>query len=154
MDLSNKIPAIKELLKLLEDSQVSEIEVEDAGERIKVVKATAGAMVYSAATLPQAALPHEKSAEEKAVADLPAKAAISGKAVKSPMVGTFYRSASPGGRVFVEVGSVVEAGQTLCIIEAMKMMNQIESDHAGVVKAVLVNNGDPVEFDQPLFIVE
>ena len=155
MDLSNKIPAIKELLKLLEGSQVSEIEVEDAGERIKVVKAVSGSVVYAAAPPAVTVTPsaHEKS-EEQHKAEALQKAAISGKTVKSPMVGTFYRSAAPGGKSFVEVGAVVEMGQTLCIIEAMKMMNQIESDHAGVVKAILVSNGDPVEFDQPLFIVE
>lgn len=150
MDLSNKIPAIKELLKLLEDSHASEIEVEDKGERIKVAKSVSGGVVYAA--------PPSTSSTMQAV-DKPdtvtaAPKIPTGKVVKSPMVGTFYRSATPASKPFVEVGATVKVGQTLCIIEAMKMMNQIESDHAGIVKAIVANNGDPVEFDQPLFIIE
>ena len=153
MDLSNKIPAIKELLKLLEDSHASEIEIEDKGERIKVAKSVSSGVVY-AAPPSTASTTSTMQAVDKPDTVMAAPKIPTGKVVKSPMVGTFYRSATPASKPFVEVGAAVKVGQTLCIIEAMKMMNQIESDHAGVVKAIVANNGDPVEFDQPLFIIE
>jgi acetyl-CoA carboxylase biotin carboxyl carrier protein len=149
MDLTNTIPAIKELLELLKESEASEIEVQDGEKRIRVVKPTAGTVMMSAPAPVVATAPASVSEKVNEATHMP-----SGKIIKSPMVGTFYRSAAPSSPAFAEVGTHVKEGQTLCIVEAMKMMNQIESDHAGVIKAILVSNGDPVEFDQPLFILE
>ncbi|MFZ5844287.1 MAG: acetyl-CoA carboxylase biotin carboxyl carrier protein [Pseudomonadota bacterium] len=148
------IRKIKKLIELLEESGIAEIEIKEGEESVRISRhSSAPAPVHyqvpMAAPAPVAAAP---AAAASAPAAAPAAAA--GHQVKSPMVGTFYRSASPGAKAFAEVGQQVKVGDVLCIVEAMKMMNQIESDKAGVIKAILVENGQPVEFDQPLFVIE
>lgn len=143
---------LKTLIELVESSGIAELEISEGEERVRITRSPSSMMqqVYAApqqqmmaAPAPQAAAPAE-----------PAKAAeAEGHAVKSPMVGSFYRCPSPGAKSFVEVGQSVNVGDTLCIIEAMKLLNEIECDKAGVVKAVLVENGQPVEYGQPLFII-
>jgi acetyl-CoA carboxylase biotin carboxyl carrier protein len=130
------IRKVKKLIELLESSDIAEIEIKEGEESVRISRGSTSAPVPAPAAAPAAAAP--------------APAAESGHAIKSPMVGTFYRSPSPSSPVFVEVGKHVKAGDVVCIVEAMKMMNQIEADHAGVVEAILVEDGEPVEFDQPL----
>ena len=148
------IRKIKKLIELLEESGIAEIEISEGEESVRITREmkhpVAAPIQYAAAPLPAPALAAAPAAAP-AAADEPV---ISGHQVKSPMVGTFYESASPGTPPFAEVGKQVKAGETLCIIEAMKMLNQIESDKTGTVKAVLAENAQPVEFDQPLFIIE
>lgn len=151
------IRKIKKLIELLEESGISELEITEGEESVRISRhspvqhyAPMQPMQYAQPQM-QAPAP---AAAPAAVAAEPAKPAASGQVVKSPMVGSFYRAASPTSKSFVEVGQSVKVGDTLCIVEAMKMMNQIQSDKAGVVKEILVENGDPVEFDQPLFILE
>ena len=148
------IRKIKKLIELVEESGIAELEISEGEESVRISRAVSGQvapMVNFAvpqAPAPQAAAP---------VAAAPAASAaevVSGYTLRSPMVGTFYRSSSPDAKAFVEVGQTVKVGDPLCIVEAMKMMNQIQSDKAGVVKSILVENGDTVEFDQPLFIIE
>lgn len=142
------IRKIKKLIELVEESGISELEITEGEESVRIHRSghSAAPAQYSAPVQQLAPAP---------AAQLPvATPEVTGHRVKSPMVGTFYRSSSPGSKVFVEVGQHVNVGDTLCIIEAMKMMNQIESDKSGVVKEILVENQDPVEFDQPLFIIE
>ena len=149
------IRKIKKLIELLEESDVEELEIHEGDDSVRISRrreqATAGHYVsHFAAPAPQAPAP----AAEAAPADAPAApAAINGHAVKSPMVGTFYRSPSPSASAFIEVGQKVNAGDVICIVEAMKMMNQIEADKAGTVTEILVENGQPVEFDQPLVVI-
>ncbi len=151
------IRKVKKLIELLEESGIAEIEITEGEESVRISRygGTAPAVSHAApavaATAP--ATPPSAAAPAPAAAP-PGKEIPAGHQVKAPMVGTFYRSASPGAKSFVDVGSTVKEGDTLCIIEAMKMMNQIESDKAGTVKAILANNGDPVEFGQPLIIIE
>ncbi|QGX41771.1 acetyl-CoA carboxylase biotin carboxyl carrier protein [Permianibacter aggregans] len=152
------IRKIKKLIELLEESGIAEIEIKEGEESVRISRGSTAAVHYAPAPAPMhyapAAAP-APAAAAPAQAPAPAAAASSAvNAVKSPMVGTFYRSASPGAKAFVEVGSQVKVGDVLCIVEAMKMMNQIESDKAGTIKQILVENGTPVEFDQPLFIIE
>jgi acetyl-CoA carboxylase biotin carboxyl carrier protein len=144
---------LKTLIELVESSGIGELEIQEGEERVRITRASAAPQgnlltATQAAAAPVAVVP--------AAAPPPpaAPAQSEGHLVKSPMVGTFYRSASPGGTPFVEVGDTVQVGDPLCIIEAMKLMNEIESDKAGVVKQILVENGQPVEFGQPLVIVE
>ena len=143
---------LKKLIDLVQESGISELEVTEGEEKVRIAKhlpAPAAQATYVAAPAPVAA-----AAAPAAAPAAPAEAALpEGHVVKSPMVGSFYRSSSPGGKAFVDVGQSVAIGETLCIIEAMKLMNEIESDAAGVVKAVLVENGQPVEYGQPLFII-
>jgi acetyl-CoA carboxylase biotin carboxyl carrier protein len=150
------IRKVKKLIELLEESGVAEIEIKEGEESVRISRHGPGAVttyVQAPAAAPVAAAP--AAAPPKAAAAEEAEAAPrADTAVTAPMVGTFYGSPAPGAKAFVEVGSEVKVGQTLCIIEAMKMMNQIESDKAGKVVSVLVKNGDPVEFGQPLFIIE
>ncbi len=147
---------IKTLIELVEQSGISELEVREGEESVRISRQTAAAPVqYVAAPPPVAAAP----APAAAPAAAPAPVADSAKPdtrhiVRAPMVGTFYRAPSPGAKPFVEVGQTVKAGQALCIIEAMKMLNQIESDKAGVVVEILADNEGPVEFDQPMFVIE
>jgi acetyl-CoA carboxylase biotin carboxyl carrier protein len=143
------IRKIKKLIEMIEESGIAELEVKEGEESIRISR-------YSAAPAPVAyaapvSAPLAAPAAAPAVAE---ESAVTGHVVKSPMVGTFYRSASPGTKVFVEVGQAVQVGETLCIIEAMKILNQIESDANGVIKQILVNNAEPVEYGQPLFIIE
>ena len=149
------IRKVKKLIELLEESDVAEIEIHEGEESVRISRSSqvvAAAPVMAA----PAAAPATAPAPAPAAAEAPAagEEKIEGHAVKSPMVGTFYRAPSPGAKAFVEVGQSVNVGDTLCIIEAMKMLNQIESDKAGVIKAVLVENGQPVEYDQPIFVIE
>ncbi|MCK6437392.1 acetyl-CoA carboxylase biotin carboxyl carrier protein [Rivihabitans pingtungensis] len=147
---------LKKLIDLVEESGIAELEVTEGEEKVRITRVQAGAaMAYPAMT--QVALPQAAMAPAAApAAAAPAEAAkpSTQNAVKSPMVGTFYRSATPGGKPFAEIGQNVSVGDTLCIIEAMKLMNEIESDRAGVIKAILVENGEPVEFGEPLFVIE
>lgn len=148
------IRKIKKLIELLEESGVAEIEIHEGEESVRISRNQQGsapiymqqpAMMPAPAPAPAAAAP----AAEVAEAALP-----SGHIVTSPMVGTFYRSAAPGSPVFTEVGNHVNVGDTLCIIEAMKMFNQIEADKSGTITAILVENAEPVEYGQPLFVIE
>ena len=152
------IRKIKKLIELVEESGISELEISEGEESVRISRA---APVQSYPMMPQAyAMPAQpQPALATAVAAAPAEdpaapAAMSGHIVRSPMVGTFYRTPSPDAKSFIEVGQKVNAGDTLCIVEAMKMMNQIEADKSGVVKAILVENGQPVEFDEPLVVIE
>jgi acetyl-CoA carboxylase biotin carboxyl carrier protein len=149
------IRKIKSLIEMLEGSSLAEIEIKEGEESIRISRfSSASTPVMHAAPAPMAIPPPSPSAPAAAPVAAAAPAVPSGHAVTSPMVGTFYRSPSPGASSFVEVGSQVNVGDTLCIIEAMKMMNEIESDKAGTVKAILKENGQPVEFGEALFIIE
>ncbi|MFV2060223.1 MAG: acetyl-CoA carboxylase biotin carboxyl carrier protein [Gammaproteobacteria bacterium] len=147
------IRKVKKLIELLEESDIAEIEIHEGEESVRISRnptnVIAAPMQQLAAAVPIAAAPATPS-----IAPEPATAEISGHSIKSPMVGTFYRSSTPGATSFVEIGQQVSVGDTLCIIEAMKLLNQIESDKAGKVTAILAENGQPVEYDQPLFIIE
>ncbi|MEL7290618.1 MAG: acetyl-CoA carboxylase biotin carboxyl carrier protein [Pseudomonadota bacterium] len=146
------IRKIKKLIELVEESGIAELEISEGEESVRISRngtAAPAPVHYAAAPAPVAA-PAPAAAPEAAA---PA-AAPTGHQVLSPMVGTFYRSPSPDSKAFVEVGQSVNAGDTLCIVEAMKMMNQIEADKSGVVTAILVEDGQPVEFDQPLVVIE
>ncbi len=150
------IRKVKKLIELLEESGVAEIEIKEGEESVRISRATspaAAAPVQYATAPPAVAAPAAvaSSSPEASVASAPE---VSGNQVKSPMVGTFYAASSPDAQPFVSVGDTVSPGDTLCIVEAMKMMNQIESDAAGTIKAILVNDGEPVEFDEPLFVIE
>ncbi len=150
------IRKVKKLIELLEESGIAEIEITEGEESVRISRYNGPPqqMMMQAAPMQMAAPAAAAPAAGGAPAAPAAPALPAGHAVKSPMVGTFYRAASPGAKSFADVGQSVKEGEVLCIIEAMKMMNQIESDKAGVVKAILANNGDPVEFGQPLFIIE
>lgn len=147
---------LKTLIELVESSGIAELEVSEGEERVRITRTVASAQQQHYAPAPQptfAAAPVAASAAAAAVVE-PAKPAVAeGHVVKSPMVGTFYRSATPGAKAFVDVGQSINSGETLCIIEAMKLLNEIEADQGGVIKAILVENGQPVEFGQPLFII-
>ena len=147
---------LKTLIDLVSDSNVSELEITEAEGKVRIVKG-GGAVVQGYAPAPVYAAPVAAAAPAGAPAAAPVAAepvVDAGHTVKSPMVGTFYRSANPNSAPFAEVGASVKAGETLCIIEAMKLMNEIESDMTGTVKAILVENGQPVEYGQPLFVIE
>ena len=146
------IRKVKKLIELLEASSVDEIEIKEGEESVRISRNTA-APITMAAPVAAPAMPAPVPAA-LAPAAPEAAAPSAANAVKSPMVGTFYRSPSPDAAPFVEVGQSVRAGDVLCIVEAMKMMNQIEADRAGTVTAVHAENGEPVEFDQPLITVE
>jgi len=146
---------LKTLIDLVESSGIAELEIQEGEERVRITRALAGGGGHTPTqTIPVtlAAAPAPAS-PATAPAEAPAVTEPEGHFVKSPMVGTFYRAASPGAKPFVEVGDNVQAGDTLCIIEAMKLMNEIESDKGGVVKQILVENGQPVEFGQPLVVI-
>lgn len=142
---------LKTLIELVESSGIAELEISEGEERVRITRTAAStqqtyapAQPIIAAAAPQAVV---------AAAEPTKPAVAEGHVVKSPMVGTFYRSASPGSKAFVDVGQTVNSGETLCIIEAMKLLNEIEADQSGVIKAILVENGQPVEFGQPLFVI-
>lgn len=145
---------LKKLIDLVEESGITELEVTEGEERVRIAKHSTAAP-QQAYTMPQATTVPLPAAGPSldAPADSKALNLPEGHVIKSPMVGTFYRSASPDSDPFVEVGSIVKSGDTLCIVEAMKLLNEIESDCAGTVKAILVENGQPVEYGEPLFIV-
>jgi len=146
---------LKTLIELVETSGIAELEIQEGEERVRITRALAPAAQTLMMHAPIAQIPPSAPAAAPAVT-VPAPAVVeepSGHVVKSPMVGTFYRAASPGSKPFVEVGDTVKEGDTLCIVEAMKLMNEIEADASGTVKAVLVENGQPVEFGQPLFLL-
>jgi len=147
---------LKTLIDLVSDSNVSELEITEAEGKVRIVKsAPAVVQSYVAAPAPQVAAPVAAPAPGPvAAAAEEVLAEPTGHTVKSPMVGTFYRSSSPGAASFVEVGSVVKEGDTLCIVEAMKILNEIESDKSGTVKKILCDNGQAVEYGQALFIIE
>jgi len=149
---------LKTLIELVESSGIAELEIQEGEERVRITRATAAPANGQPLTLHTshhhaAAAPVATPVAAGTVVEQP-PAEPQGHKVKSPMVGTFYRSATPGSKPFVEIGDAVEEGATLCIIEAMKLMNEIESDKAGVIKAILTENGQPVEFGQPLFLIE
>jgi acetyl-CoA carboxylase biotin carboxyl carrier protein len=147
---------LKTLIDLVSESNISELEITEAEGKVRIVKAGVGAAASgpaAALAVPADALPPAAQAAGEP-APAPAPAAPTGHTVTSPMVGTFYRASSPGGKPLVDVGSVVTAAEPVCIIEAMKIMNEIEAGHAGTVTRVLVENGQPVEFGQPLFVIE
>jgi len=139
---------LKKLIDLVQESGIAELEITEGEEKVKIVK---GGVVSVAAAQP-VAIAAAPAAAATAAAPEP-EPGQEGHVVKAPMVGTFYRSPSPDAKVFVEVGQAVKEGDTICIIEAMKLMNEIEADASGVVKAILVENGQPVEYGQPLFIL-
>ncbi|HSD61839.1 MAG TPA: acetyl-CoA carboxylase biotin carboxyl carrier protein [Burkholderiales bacterium] len=138
---------LKKLIELVEESGIAELEITEGEERVRISR---GGVVAQTSAVPVAAAP-PAAAPAAPVPEVPAEP--EGHVVKSPMVGTFYRAPSPGAKAFVDVGQTVAEGDHLCIIEAMKLLNEIDADKAGVIKAILVENGQPVEFGQPLFII-
>jgi acetyl-CoA carboxylase biotin carboxyl carrier protein len=149
---------LKKLIDLVEESGIAELEITEGEEKVRIAKVASGSpALFSAASFPQH--PYMPMAGAPPAVASPAPAPETpppeeeGHIVKSPMVGTFYRSPSPGAPPFVEVGQTVTEGQTLCIIEAMKLLNEIESDVSGTVKRILVENGQPIEYGQPLFVI-
>ncbi|PDN26209.1 acetyl-CoA carboxylase biotin carboxyl carrier protein [Salmonella enterica] len=154
------IRKIKKLIELVEESGISELEISEGEESVRISRTTANAgfpvmqQAYAAPMMQQPALSNAVAPAATPAMEAPAAAEISGHIVRSPMVGTFYRTPSPDAKAFIEVGQKVNVGDTLCIVEAMKMMNQIEAVKAGTVKAILVESGQPVEFDEPLVVIE
>jgi acetyl-CoA carboxylase biotin carboxyl carrier protein len=147
---------LKTLIDLVSESNISELEIAEADGKVRIVKApNAGAPAHHTAPLAAYTTAPVPAGAGAAPTASPSEAkAITGHIIKSPMVGTFYRSASPGSDSFVEIGSVVKAGEPVCIIEAMKIMNEIEADSAGTIREILCENGQAVEFGQPLFVIE
>lgn len=146
------IRKIKKLIELLEESNIGELEIREGEETVRISRN--GVMPMMAAPMAYAPAPAPVAAPAAPVAEAaPTPAVVAGHVVKSPMVGTFYRAPSPDAPPFAEVGKNVKVGDVLCIVEAMKMMNQIEADKAGTIKAILVDDGAPVEFDQPMFTI-
>jgi acetyl-CoA carboxylase biotin carboxyl carrier protein len=153
------IRKIKKLIELLEESNIGELEIKEGEESVRIARnsgtvqyVNAPMQGYAPAPAQQAAAPAQQAAAPAAAAPVVA-AAPSGHSIKSPMVGTYYGAPAPGSANFIEVGKTVKVGDVICIIEAMKMMNQIQADKAGVIEAILVQDGNPVEFDQPLVII-
>lgn len=146
---------LKKLIDLVQDSGVAELEITEGEEKVRITRVVAGGQMMGHMPMqmmaPMSTMP--VSAPAAAAAEPSEPGLPDGHVVKSPMVGTFYRTPSPGAKAFVEVGQSVSAGDTLCIIEAMKLMNEIEADVGGTVKAILVENGQPVEYGEPLFII-
>jgi acetyl-CoA carboxylase biotin carboxyl carrier protein len=159
------IRKIKKMIELLEESGIAEIEIKEGEETLRIARVLPGqaSTTYVSAPMqapqmiaapPAAAAAEAAPAEAAAKPGGPLRAGVGEHIVIAPMVGTYYSAPTPGAKLFVELGDTVEVGQVLCIIEAMKMMNQIESEKAGKVKAIMVKNGEPVEFGQPLFIIQ
>jgi acetyl-CoA carboxylase biotin carboxyl carrier protein len=145
---------LKKLIDLVQESGIGEIEITEGEEKVRISRQAAGPPLYMASHgMQPMAMPADGAPAALPVAEAPAPEP-KGHSLKSPMVGTFYRAPSPGAPSFVEVGQAVSKGQTLCIIEAMKLLNEIESDVSGTVKAILVDNGQPVEYGQALFLIE
>jgi acetyl-CoA carboxylase biotin carboxyl carrier protein len=148
---------LKTLIDLVSESNISELEITEADGKVRIVKAdpaAAGMPMPMQQYAPVASAPVAPVAAAPVAVAPPAEAEVTAHAVKSPMVGTFYRSSSPGGKPLVEVGSTVKEGEAICIIEAMKIMNEIEADKSGTVTRILCDNGQPVEYGQPLFHIE
>jgi acetyl-CoA carboxylase biotin carboxyl carrier protein len=148
------IRKVKKLIELLEESNIAEIEIHEGEESVRISRQSTLTAPLLAPAPPAAAPATTASDQTPSSPTTEQPAEIQGHAVKSPMVGTFYRSPSPGSKAFVEEGQQVAAGDILCIIEAMKILNQIESDKAGTIKKILVENGQPVEYNEPLFIID
>ncbi len=145
---------LKKLIDLVQESGIAELEITEGEEKVRITHTVAAPAMYAPQMMPTYALPGMPPAAAPAAPAPAAEPAVpEGHVVKSPMVGTLYRAPSPGAKTFVEVGQTVNSGDTLCIIEAMKLMNEIEADHSGVIKAILVENGQPVEYGEPLFII-
>lgn len=145
---------LKKLIDLVQESGIAELEITEGEEKVRISRAGSVMQTTMMAMPQQTAVPMMSSAPAAAVTAAPEAPAVpEGHAVKSPMVGTFYRSSAPGSKPFVEIGQSVNAGETICIIEAMKLLNEIEADQGGVIKAILVENGQPVEYGQPLFLI-
>jgi acetyl-CoA carboxylase biotin carboxyl carrier protein len=145
---------LKKLIDLVQESGIAELEITEGEEKVKIVKGGAVSLAPGPMPLPAPAAPEARAAPAAPAAPAAEpEAGQEGHVVKAPMVGTFYRSPSPDAKPFVEVGQVVKEGDVVCIIEAMKLMNEIDADAAGVIKAILVENGQPVEYGQPLFIL-
>jgi acetyl-CoA carboxylase biotin carboxyl carrier protein len=153
---------LKTLIDLVSESNISELEITEADGKVRIVKADPHApsppmMMIAPTPVPMAAAPPARSAAAIAADEAEAAAiaaAETGHIVKSPMVGTFYRAASPGGKALVEIGSTIKSGEPVCIIEAMKIMNEIEADESGTISKILCENGQAVEFGQPLFVID
>lgn len=151
------IRKVKKLIELLEESNIAEIEIKEGEETVRISR---GSVVQAGYAMPPMGMPMMPAMAPQAVAApaaapaAPAEEVVEGHMVRSPMVGTFYRASTPGGKPFVLEGQSVTQGETLCIIEAMKILNQIECDKTGKIKKILVENGQPVEYDQPLFVIE
>jgi acetyl-CoA carboxylase biotin carboxyl carrier protein len=150
---------LKTLIDLVADSGIAELEISEGEDKVRIVKSNAGPQtshvshVYTGPASGNTSAPRSDAPAEAAVAAPAAAPAPEGKVIKSPMVGTFYRASAPGAEPFASVGSTITEGQSICVIEAMKLMNEIPADCAGVVKEILVENGQPVEFGQPLFVL-
>jgi acetyl-CoA carboxylase biotin carboxyl carrier protein len=143
---------IKTLIDLVAESAISELEISEGDDRVRIVKG--GVAMVAASPAPVVASVAASAPTAEPAASAPHPEPEPGHVVPSPMVGTFYRASQPGGEPFVTVGASVREGETLCVIEAMKLLNEVEADRAGTIKAVLVENGQPVEFGQPLFVIE
>lgn len=150
------IRKIKKLIELLEESGIAEIEIKEGEEAVRISRLPAAALRPQGpvAALPLSLAPPPEATTQAVPAPVAEAARPNEHVITAPMVGTFYSSPSPGAKPFVEIGDEIKAGQVLCIIEAMKMMNQIEADRAGRISSIMARNGDPVEFGQPLFVVE
>lgn len=145
---------LKKLIDLVEESGISELELTEGEEKVRISRNLSNSQLAMHFSQPymQGMVPHAPAPAAPPVVEVAAPV-VEGHVVKSPMVGTFYRSPSPDAKSFVDIGSSVSVGDTLCIIEAMKLLNEIEADHGGVIKAILVENGQPVEYGEPLFII-
>ena len=152
------IRKIKKLIELLEESGIAEIEIKEGEEAVRISRMGAGVpvtqVVHAAAPAPAAVAGQAPELQPAALAAAASKPKPNEHVITAPMVGTFYAAPSPGAKAFVEIGDEVKVGQVLCVIEAMKMMNQIEADKAGRLASIMARNGDPVEFGQPLFVIE
>jgi acetyl-CoA carboxylase biotin carboxyl carrier protein len=148
------IRKVKKLIELLEESGIAEIEIKEGEEAVRISRMPTGAYATHAPQMMMAAPVALPAPAAAAPAEVVAKPRANEHVVTAPMVGTFYAAATPGAKAFVDIGDEVKAGQVLCIIEAMKMMNQIEADKGGRITSVMAQNGDPVEFGQPLFVIE
>jgi acetyl-CoA carboxylase biotin carboxyl carrier protein len=148
------IRKVKKLIELLEESGIDELEIREGEESVRISRhsKTPAQQYYAPAPMPAPAAP-APAAPVAVVAEAPSAPKLNGTVVKSPMVGTFYRTPAPTSPAFVEVGQTVKKGDTICIVEAMKMMNHIEAEVSGVIESILVENGQPVEYDQPLFTI-
>ncbi len=148
------IRKVKKLIELLEESGIAEIEIKEGEEAVRISRLPHGAALMQVPAAPAAAAPAVPVSTSSGREEAPARPRPNEHVVTAPMVGTYYSAATPGSKPFVEIGDEVKIGQVLCIIEAMKMMNQIEADKAGRITSIMAKNGDPVEFGQPLFVIE